>query len=106
MAGPGPRARASASATSDGTPPRLERGLAADRDRDVGELRVRRRAVPMLLAGRDDDEGAGRDPDFLLFRGDDALALGHVEHLVEVVGMEDVDRALVEVDQVGAQVAV
>src|SRR5262245_41984873 len=89
---------------SDRAPPaRSEAGLAADRDSYVREGRVGRRAMPVLLAGRNDHEVAGPDADFLRLGGDDALAGRDIEHLVEVVHVEDVDRALVEVDEVGAQ---
>src|SRR5262249_26905904 len=78
--------------------PSLEGRLAADRDRDMGEIRLGRGAVPVLLAGRNDHEVARPDADLFLFGGDDALALGDVEHLVEVMNVKHVHRALVEID--------
>src|SRR5258708_2524812 len=82
-----------------------EGGLAAYRDGDMREGGVRRGAMPVLLAGRNNDECTGRDPDFLFLGRDDPFAGRDVEDLVEVVRMEDVDRALVEIDQVRPQIA-
>src|SRR3990172_1539877 len=75
------------------------RRLARAVDRDVRHRRRLRRAVPVLLVRRDDDDVARLDDVLLGLGGDDALALDDHEPLLEGVSVPDGAAARAEPHQ-------
>ena len=66
----------------------------------MGHVLPRAGAVPVALAGGDEREVAGRDLVLLALGRDDPLARGDEEHLIRLVGVELVPRAVSEGDLV------
>src|SRR5919198_1431434 len=92
------------SATRVPTPGRAASGLglgglaALGGDGDVGHRGVARGAVPVVLAGRNQDDVADGDGPLLVVGGDDAGPLGDDQDLIAGVLVELVARAGAEVD--------
>src|SRR5690349_22424541 len=74
------------------------------RQGDMGERRVRRRPMPVLLLRRDVHDVARGDDLLLRLRRDDALARGHEQYLIAAVGVHLVPGARTEVDDAEVEI--
>src|SRR6266508_421180 len=82
----------------------LRRRTAFRRQGNVGERRVVRGSMPMLLFRRNMHDIAWDDDLLLRFCGNDALARGHEQHLITAMSVHFVTRTGAEVDNAQIEV--